>query len=87
MTDKFQHRAAGSTSPSTHGFAITPDDNAALPQTIRAIYVGTAGNITMTLAEDAELVFANIPAGTILPIRAKSVSATGTTASDLIGLV
>ncbi len=67
---------------------ISPDDNNDLPFE-GGIYVGgdatTAGNVRVTLAEDdSDVTFRNVPDGTILPIRAKRVFATGTTALNLV---
>ena len=87
MTDRFKNRVAGNADPATDGFPITPSDTAPLTETVRAIYVGGAGSVTLTLASGVALAFTNIPSGTILPIRAIAVKATGTDAIDLIGLV
>ncbi len=87
MTDQFAYHVASSTSPATNGFSITPSDSAQLIETVRAIYVGGQGTITLVLAGGTELAFANVPAGTILPIRTSSVKSTGTDATNLVGLV
>ena len=87
MQDRYASRAAGSDGPATHGFAIAPDDGADLAETTRAIYVGSAGNLVAVLASGAELTFASVPSGTVLPVRAARIRATGTSASGLIGLV
>ena len=87
MPDRFENHAAGLESPVRHGFAITPDDSVALAETTRAIYVGTAGDISLILASGAGLTFVNLASGTVLPVRATGVNATGTTAADLLGLL
>ena len=87
MTDRFKQHIPSSIGSSTHGFPITPSDTEDFPETVRGIYIGTAGTITLTLMENAELVFLNVAAGTILPVRAISIKATGTDATNLIGLV
>lgn len=72
-----------------YAFAITPHDTNELALATRGIYVGGAGDITAVLLGDplpTEILFAAVPAGTVLPICAKLVKATGTTAADLVGL-
>ncbi|WP_417310546.1 spike base protein, RCAP_Rcc01079 family [Devosia sp.] len=87
MQDRYSSRAAGSDGPATHGFAITPDDGSDLAETTRAIYVGTAGDLVAVLTSGAELTFASVPSGSVLPVRADRIRATATSAGDLIGLV
>lgn len=87
MSDRFKNHSAGLESPAMHGFAITPNDSAELVEATRALYVGVAGNIAVTLVSGAELDFANVPSGTLLPVRARAVKATGTTAASLLGLL
>lgn len=73
--------------PSRITFAITPSDTAALPNLPKAIYVGGAGNITLrSINGAADVVFNAVPVGAILPVRAQFIRATGTTATNLVGL-
>lgn len=75
------------TAPAQGGFAIVPDDAADLPDVVRGIYVGTGGDLTVTLARSAgPVTFRNVPAGVVMPVIASRVHATGTTALDLVGL-
>lgn len=86
MTDEFKQYNPALNSPAEKAAAITPNDGADLAATTRAIYVGTAGDLAVILVDDANAVtFANVPVG-IIPIRARRVLATGTTASDLVAL-
>ena len=76
------------TGPATKAESITPDDDTdiAIP---RAIWVGGAGDLTVTMGEDktsTPVTFASVPAGIMLPIRVKRVLATGTTASAIVAL-
>lgn len=88
MPDIFATHSNGLDSPATKAFAITPDDATDLALTTRAIYTGTGGTLVCTLADDSgDATFVSLPAGCILPVRAKRVKATGTTASmNMIGL-
>ncbi|WP_377291470.1 hypothetical protein [Rhizobium sp. SG2393] len=86
MPDRFSANASSLTAPASHGFAITPGDTADLPETTRAIYVGAGGTVTVRLASGATVTLADVPAGSLLPLRADRVLSTGTTAASLVGL-
>lgn len=87
MPDRFKNHSAGLESPAMHGFAITPDDSIDLTEATRALYVGVAGDLAVTLVSGAQLVLANVPSGTLLPVRVRAVKAAGTTADSLVGLL
>ncbi len=73
--------------PSKGPFTVTPSDTAPFSKPAAALYVGTAGNVTLRGADSiADVVFKNVPAGAILPIQCNFVRATGTTAADIVGL-
>ena len=72
--------------PSASAAAITPSDTIALPGgTTRGVYVGGAGNV-VALIGGAAVTFTAVPAGSILPVAATRVNATGTTATALVAL-
>jgi len=80
-------------SPAQYAVEITPTDATVLTTSIRGLYVGVTGNVSCRLVGNASATqtqanvkFAFIPAGTILPVRLEGVWATDTTADDLIGL-
>jgi len=82
--------AAGHTPPvagaATGLFAITPSLTVPLPYVTQSIYVTGAGNVRLCAAGDDIFVdFIAVPARTVLPIAAAFVSASGTTATGLIG--
>jgi len=87
MTERYKNRADNLEGPAAHGFAITPSNTDALPQTTRALYVGADGDVRIALVSGAEVTLAGILAGTLLPLRANKVLATGTTAGQIVGLV
>lgn len=71
--------------PATKAVAITPSDSALV--SARALYVGTAGDVAIAPHRDLDpVIFKNVPAGTILPVHAARVAATGTTASNIVAL-
>ena len=87
-TDPFQDAADHIAAPARAPFAITPNDQAALPVIPKAIYVGTGGTVTLRgVGASADVVFRNVGNGQVLDVRAQFVRATGSTASDMVGLV
>jgi hypothetical protein len=72
--------APGPNAPAIKAAAITPDTNADLPGgTCRGVYVGGAGTVVAILGGDESAVtFSAVPAGCVLPIRARRILATST---------
>ncbi|HWU62074.1 MAG TPA: hypothetical protein VN112_08645 [Ensifer sp.] len=87
MTDRFSDNTPSLTAPAAHAFPITPSDGTSFAETTRAIYCGVAGDVVAIMLSGAVVTFANVSAGTLLPLRATRIVASGTTASGLIGLV
>jgi hypothetical protein len=50
------------------------------------IYVGTGGNLTVTMLSGQVVAFLNVSYGSFLPIQVKRVWATGTTATNMLSL-
>lgn len=66
--------------------AITPTDANAIGP-FQALYVGGAGDVVVVPRNSTSPVtFKAVPVGTILPISIQGVNATGTTATNLVGL-
>jgi hypothetical protein len=78
--------AASDLSPAANAFVIAPHDTNPQSKRTRAIYVGAAGNVKVTMRGAGEVTFVNVAAGTILPISVTHVWSTGTTASSMLGL-
>lgn len=79
------------------GFSLTPDSCAGsateitpadsdLTNEMRSLYIGSGGNLKVTTVNGHAVTFANVAAGTIIPVSVKRVWSTGTTASSIIGL-
>lgn len=69
--------------PAKDAAAITPGAGA-LGYTTRALFVGGAGNITVTMAGGQSVTFTGVPAGAILPICVTHVTAA--TATNIVGM-
>lgn len=85
--DHFRDYSDSIDGPARRAAAITPSDGTALAAVSKALYVGGAGDLAVRLVDDsADCLFVAVPAGTILPIRATHVRATGTSASAIVVL-
>lgn len=65
--------------------AVTPND--ATPNVFEALFVGTAGTLKVTRPGGTTVTFGAVPAGTLLRIQTTLVWATGTSASNIVGMV
>lgn len=86
IEDLFRTHNRSLVSPPEHGQMVAPDDAAPLAHVSRALFVGEAGTLAVRLADGTDLVFANLPAGALLPIRVSHVLATGTSAAGVVAL-
>ena len=86
--DKLSHFKPLSLSAARTAFSITPHDTNELTLVTTQLYVGSAGgDITVLLVDDSTpVLLKSVPLGTILNMRIKKVLATGTTATNLVGL-
>ena len=75
---------AKGTEPATGGASITPSDTVQITTAHRAVYVGGAGNLAVTLAEGDAVTFVGVPAGTVLPIKCSLIKSTSTTATSIL---
>lgn len=88
MDDNFRHSLDAVSDPARSALAAVPADGIPLASIPKAVFVGTAGDLTLRAVDDSQPVtFRNLAAGTILPVRAAEIRATGTTAADLVLLV
>lgn len=74
--------------PAVDAITITPSDETDLSAyNIRALYVGTGGNIAILTTSGTTVVFKNAVSGSVIPCNVNKVFAASTTASDIVGLV
>ena len=88
LVDPFAGVADSIVAPASNCFVITPDDTNDLTIASKAVFVGTGGDLVLRpIAGDEDVTFRNVPDGSVLDVRVRAIRASGTTASDLIGLV
>ena len=87
MADRFGPLGDTVSSPATRATSIVPNDATDLTDMPKGIYVGTGGDIAMiglnAPAGATGVVWKNVPAGSLIPFRARRVLATGTTAANI----
>lgn len=71
--------------PYTSAAAVTPHDTNELDYMTRALCIGTAGALKVTMHDGTDVTFAGVPAG-VIRIRVKRVFSTGTVASNITAL-
>lgn len=86
MTDRFANFQPSLSGPASTGFAIAPSNDTDLPEATRALYVGSGGDLAVTMLSGATVVLTGVAAGSLLPLRVVRVHATGTTAGTIVGL-
>ena len=68
--------------------AVTPANAVDLPNGVcRALWIGGAGNVNLVADSDTSAVtIVGVAAGSVLPIRARQVYSTSTTATSIVAL-
>lgn len=84
--DNFSDYPTSLTAPARDAATVVPDDALDLTVLPRALYVGVTGDLSVRLAGGQTVLFSGVSGGTLLPIRAAAVNATGTTASGIVAL-
>lgn len=65
---------------------ITKSDTVSFGKLTRWIYTAGGGDIVAVMQDDTTCLFSALPAGTLLPIRAKRVNSTSTNATGMVAL-
>jgi ethanolamine utilization microcompartment shell protein EutS len=71
--------------PASGIITVTPSDTTVL-SSVRALYVGGAGDVAVTMQDGSTGTLPNATAGSILPVQCIKVMATGTTATNIRAL-
>lgn len=86
MADAFSGYTPSLTSPYADGAAVTPHDTNELSTYSRALYVGTGGDLVVTLRSGNDVTLTGVVSGSLLRLWCTKVKSTGTTASDIVAL-
>jgi hypothetical protein len=84
--DKFSDYPTSLTAPARDAATVSPNDSVDLTVLPRALYVGQTGNVSARLIGGQTVVLENVQGGTVLPVRAAGINATGTTATGIVAL-
>jgi hypothetical protein len=71
--------------PARNAAAVTPSDSADLGNVTRALWIGVAGNVAVTMSGGQNVTFI-MPAGGPYPVSVSRVLATGTTATGIVAI-
>ena len=82
--DDFSDQPLVMTYPARNLEVVTKSDTTKLFRVSRALWIGTAGNISVLTAGGQTITISNIQNGTLLPIQVQRVNSTSTTASDMV---
>jgi len=85
-TDKYASYDPGVDGPVRSAAAVTPNDGTDLSFVTRFLFVGGAGNLTVTMADGVDCTFTGVAASTTLKVQAKRVKSTGTTATNIVAM-
>ena len=86
MNNPFENRVSSLSGPATDILPITPDDMALLPEVAIALYVETGGTLSfVTVRGQSRSV--SVSDNSILPVGARQVNATGTSAAGIHAMV
>jgi hypothetical protein len=73
--------------PGREAIAVTPSDSTNLTDIPKALFIGTAGDISVDPVDGpGTAVIFKVPQGVFDAVRVKRVRATGTTADDIVAI-
>ena len=85
QTNPYQNGPFQIDSPAPNAEAITPSDTVVLETVPRSLWVGVSGNVAVRMAgNNATVTFVGVQG--LLPIMPEEVLATGTTATNIVGM-
>ncbi|KQM30563.1 spike base protein, RCAP_Rcc01079 family [Sphingomonas sp. Leaf10] len=87
MSDPFQSFTDSPVGPARSAVAVTPSDSVPLLRLPKALYIGGGGDVALRCIDNStDVVLSAVPGGSVLPLRAQFVRATGTTATAIVAL-
>ncbi len=87
VQDRYQGSAGTATGPARKLRVVTPHDTNELEYATNGILAKVAGDLSIVAVDDTDPVTVPIAAGQVLPIRAKIIRATGTSATGIVALI
>lgn len=72
-------------SKATGAVVVTPNDTTVISVT-SGLYLGTSGDVAVTMKDGSNVTFKSLAAGVIHPICITKVKATGTTATNILAV-
>lgn len=81
------YSASNNTSPGFDATAIVPSNTVNNPIIYRAVWVGSAGDVSLVTAAGNTAIFYAATAGSIIPVQCARVNVLNTTASLLVGII
>lgn len=85
--DRYYGEEVRLSDPANEAKPVTPNDDTDLDAGCRALWVGVGGDLVMQGLDDSQAqTWKNVPAGSIVPFRAKKIMSTGTTADSILAL-
>ncbi|QQQ19555.1 hypothetical protein JIP62_05540 [Brevundimonas vitis] len=84
--DVYQAHGRSPGSPARRAEAVTPSDTVDLTTYAKALYLGVGGDLTLIPAGSTAAVTLKNHAGGYVPVQARRVLATGTTAQHIVAL-
>lgn len=87
MADQFSGHNDAVSAPATRLVAVVPHDADGLADIPKALFIGTGGDVMLRGAGGGgDVLLKNVADGSIIPVRAACVRATGTSAADIVAL-
>lgn len=87
MQDRFANFQPSLLGPALSAFTIAPSDTDDFPEATRGLYIGQGGDLSVVMLSGDQVLFKSVGNGAVLPIRARRIRLTGTTATHVVGLV
>lgn len=85
--DRYVNYSGSAIGPAVMMRIVTPHDTNELDYVTNGLLIGGAGTLSVVARDDTDPVTITVVAGQTVPVRAKLVRATGTTATGIVALI
>lgn len=86
MAARDNHKSGNFIASARMAIAVTPDNSTEFNDVCRALYIGVGGDAVILLADGSAQTFKNLQSGQVLPVQARRVNSTNTTATNILAL-